>query len=162
MNHDPAANLPRPLREPAVHFDYDAVENPVDIVREDLASAGLVLSAAQAALVHAWSLRQTDTVAAHELTLAERVIGWIASGRELDYRPAGKASRRAAETAQQVATRRLGLRAAVAVKEMTPHMRHAMSVRQIATLWGVSRGEVWMLQKNFRALVPRAAAPLAH
>ena len=93
--------------------------------------------------------------------MIERVLGWVASGRDLDYR-GGERSDRWARKVQEdpfaVARRRLGLRAAVAVKVMTPHMRHALTVSQMEDVFGVSRGEVSRVMANFRELVLRRGA----
>lgn len=144
---------------PVVGFDWAAVEDPCGVVVEEIEQeCGVVLPRAAAEAVLRWSVKQTRAAAAGELTMVERVLGWVASGRDLDYR-GGERSDRWARTVKEdtfaVARRRVGLRAAVAVKVMTPHMRNALTVEQMKAVFRVSRGEVSRLTANFRDLVLR-------
>ncbi len=144
---------------PVVEFDWGGVEDPCGVVVEEIAAeCGTVLSREAALAVLRWSVKRTRAAAAGELSMVELVLGWVASGRELDYR-GGQRSDRWARKVQEdpfaVARRRLGLRAAVAVKVMTPHMRHALTVSQMEDVFGVSRGEVSRVMANFRELVLR-------
>ena len=152
----------RPVAGPVVGFDWSAVEDPCGVVVEEIEQeCGVVLPRAAAEAVLRWSVRQTRANAAGELTMVERVLGWVASGRDLDYR-GGERSDRWARTVEEdpfsVARRRLGLRAAVAVKVMTPHMKNALTVEQMKAVFHVSRGEVSRLTANFRDLVLRRGA----
>lgn len=144
---------------PVTEFDWNGVEDPCGVVIEEIEQeCGTVLSRDTAAAVLRWSVKQTRAAAAGELSMVERVLGWVASGRDLDYRGGHRSDRWARKVQEDpfaVARRRIGLRAAVAVKEMTPHMKHALTVAQMMDVFGVSRGEVCRVTENFRELVPR-------
>ena len=131
-------------------FDWAGVEDPLDEIREDFAALRVPLTAAQAQAVAEWSRRRHS---GDEFALTERAVGWIASGRDLKTRAAGSASRRLRETEGQIAARRLGLRAAIVIYELTPHMRNAMPMDRIATVFSVSKSLVQRTVEDFRAVV---------
>jgi hypothetical protein len=69
---------------PVVGFDWAAVEDPCGVVVEEIAQeCGVVLPRVAAEAVLRWSVKQTRAAAAGELSMVERVLGWVASGRDL-------------------------------------------------------------------------------
>jgi len=127
-----------PGLDEAADFDWAGVEDPLDEIREDFAGFRVPLTAAQAQAVAEWSRRRHS---GDEFALTERAVGWIASGRDFKTRAAGSAASRLRETEGQIAARRLGLRAAIVIYELTPHMRNAMPMDRIATVFSVTCGD---------------------
>jgi len=139
-----------PGLDEAADFDWAAVEDPLDEIREDFAGFRVPLTAAQAQAVAEWSRRRHS---GDEFALTERAVGWIASGRDFKTRATGSAASRLRETEGQIAARRLGLRAAIVIYELTPHMRNAMPMDRIATVFSVSKSLVQRTVEDFRAVV---------
>lgn len=148
------------LREPAVDFDFDILDHPLDLAHEDLEAAlGRAIPRAEVAAIWHWHLRTSAAGQAAERTVAERILIWIGGGRPGEYVAGGRAVGRTAESEGERAERRIGLRAAIAIAEIAPHSQLRFTVRELCRLFRVSRGIVWALQKNFRSTVRQAEAP---
>lgn len=155
MDHpDDLASPAAHVREPAVAFDFNVLDSPLDLAHEELESVlGRKVSRAEAETLWHWHLRQTAADKAAERTVAERILIWIGGGRPMDYIATGKGSVRPEETEEARAERRIGLRAAIVIGELAPHAEQDFSVRELCRIFGVSRGLVWKLTQNFREMV---------
>lgn len=147
----PAAHL----REPAVDFPWELLDNPEDIACEELSAAlGRPVGPAEVRQIFAWHLSRTRADEAAQWTVLERVLLWIGGPRAGHYRAAGRAKERPEETEAETLERRLGIRAAIALAEYAPHSGLGFSTRGIARIFGVSHGEVFRLRENLRATLP--------
>ncbi len=142
------------LREPAIGFEWDEVEDPIGVVLEELGSG---FTRDQAERICRWRLRQGRVTEAETLILLERVLLWIGGADDLraDLRGIRRPDRAAADREHPLA-RRIGLRAAVAIKELHPYSRLGrLSCKTLAKVFLCSHGETWRLIDNFRRRVPQ-------
>lgn len=140
-----------PLREPHIAFDWDAVEDPLDLVREELRP--LTLTRAQAEAVWHWHLQRGQADQAGEQTVADRLLLWLGSAddRQKDKREGRRPDRATTAGSLSSLERRLGLRAAVAIKEMQAYSRlNRLSYRALEQVFGVSKAEIGRLVMDFR------------
>jgi hypothetical protein len=142
------------IREASVGFDWAAVEDPVGIVLEEL---GPGFTRVQAERVWRWHIHRGRADQAGELTLNERVMLWIGGADEDrgDLRALRRPDRAQADDTPLV-ERRIGVRAAVAVKELSKFSRMGrLSYKTLAKIFRCSHGEIWRVAQNFRASVPQ-------
>jgi hypothetical protein len=136
------------LREPATGFDWESVEDPVDLVREELH-----LTRAQAERVWHWHLQRGRADYAGEQTVAMRLLLWLGSADDerMDMRSIRRPERAESDQDLRPLERRIGLRAAVAIKQMQPYSRLSrLSLRALEKIFRVDRKEIRRLAADFR------------
>jgi hypothetical protein len=139
------------LRDAAAAFDWDAVEDPLDLVREELRR--LNLTRLQAEYIWHWHLQRGQADQAGEQTVADRLLLWLGSAddQQKDKRERRRPDRAATAGSMSSLERRLGLRAAVAIKEMQAYSRlNRLSYRALEQVFGVSKAEIGRLVMDFR------------
>lgn len=142
------------LREASIGFDWDSVEDPVGVLLEEL---GPGFNRGQAETVWRWHLHRGRADKAGELTIAERIVLWLGGSDEdrKDLRALRRPDRVQADDTP-IVERRIGVRAAVVVKELGPFSRFGrLSYRSLAKIFRCSPGEIWRVSQNFRASVPQ-------
>lgn len=139
----------RRVWEPSCGFDWDAVEDPVSAIAEEI---GADLTHDQVRRVLEWHESRGSS---HEFLYAaviERALNWLGAAdiRRGDLRAIRRPDR-VEQDAGPPSERRFGLRAAILAKELAPYsFAGSMSVRMLAKVFGCSHGEVHRLREDFR------------
>lgn len=134
--------------EPSVGFDYDAVEDHAGSLMEHTQADGCPVTRRQADSVLAWVAREGDSSTPQQARLAMRLLEWISGAQATRVRHTGEG---VPTTSYAMGDMRLGIRAAIAIRELMPCSAIAgMSQEEMGVAFGVNRSIMSRMRTSFR------------